>query len=1856
MHDEVRQCDRREPVGNGMALLCEQPGGRGPTRQVLLRCQPQCGNKPTGDRRIYSRILAFLFAWLFPAVAMANLCYWQPEARDIKCIDPESGKPVATIRLADEARAVETDSLGRSWILAGDQIVHVSELGNQDASVDLSALGLLPEARLRIDPYDGTAWLADPYRLVHVLLDGSAAGQFLVPEALTDFGVGLDQTVWILGDRTARQYDFRSDPAGKLVSSFDVTKLPAPPARLIPDQLNRAIWLIAKVEVYRFDIADPSKWQRAALPAGTTAVSLNPKLGALWILASEDLVEIDKLGRTHALTKLSALSIGKPHFVVPQPGKDGAWIGGERAIAWIGGDGTLKRTVRFPGEDVHALAGPAFAVSPSISLISPPSESFLSPGSKISLALGAKCGAAKCDMPPHYFAGFRVDAQLGISSLQFSINADRQTAWHRLQTLPERYSELAFSAVAEDAFGHRTAPVQARYLGRAVSPGSTGTSETSAGSAFATAPESARIAPENATTADPGSSQVTPAAASASAKAKDALARLPISFEPNNGQHHPAVKYAARGMGYGLFLSDDQLVLTLKKRKAASKADTNDRRGVAANDPTQADTGEAIRKRYPGSRTVRAIESEDLQEGKSHYLIGPDRSKWRTNVPRYAKVRYRDVFPGIDQVYYGKDGKIEYDWIVHPGADAIAIRESFAGAQKLTIAANGDLLIDLKQGQIVQHKPVAYQKSGEALLPVDAEYVLISATEVGFRLGPYDKSQTLYIDPVITYATYLGGSGTDQLNGIAADAAGNVYLAGWSVSDDYPTTNDLGGLPPITSGYVGRGVVTKLNPTGTAIIYSTYISGLWGGVEFKGIAVDSAGEVYLAGNTTARDLPLTSGAFQTSIPGTAFNASSAYLCKVSAAGNALSFATYFGTFATGEYDPIASIAIDSSGNSYVVGNTASPDFPTTPGAFQTTKPGSGTSAFVAKLNSTGSALLYSTYLGGTGTANDIGKSIAVDATGSAFIGGIARSADFPTTVDALRRVRGGAEDGFLVQLNPSGSALLWSTLLGGELPTGSTRYSGSDGVLGLALDGNGFLYATGYTNSTDFPVQFAHQSTMKGRIQSSAADGTWRTTNAFLTKIDLSNRQIYYSTFLGGEKCAYCWVTTSYFAQDGALGVAASPGGTATIVGYTVTDDFPILNAALPNLTKPDGTTSAGFVAQFSPAGRLNYSFPVTSRGIIRSGTARLVAMDGAENVYVGGDVTNDALVSSSGVIQPEQSTQLDNADSDGFVIKLAPSGPLQIRMASNLNPSIAGSLVTLTVSIEGGAAGLSGSMSWCDGDVCTALPPGGSGQLFNIAPVPLSVGTHSLTVRYAGDGVNPPTVSPVFVQVVNDPEPNAGAQASTTSLQSSSSTVSVGQTVTMTVTVSTAASFFCGQGLTAGQVELFDSGIPVGTLKTSPSTSTTIRPSFTLKWPSPGTHYLTARYSGSPCATSSASNPVAVTVDDFAPQIVISTPANGARFQSGSTITLGAIAASPGGRTISSVKFLASSAGANGVFVGTTATAAPYTTTWSKSLSGATGGVPTGTYQISADVTDSSGVTVRSAPITIEVAPATAIGESITYLHNDVTGNTVMATNEAGSVLWKESYRPYGERLRNESASAANRQFFHGKAYDSESGLQYFGARYYDPVVGRFMGVDPVGFDARNLHSFNRYAYGNNNPYKYTDRDGRFAILIPIVGLVVGGGLAVVANHPARPYGSSGSIENSVPGFGAGSSTRRWGRLFSEEANQAQGQGRSAENHVPLPDVIVGDQSDPRAGPSKGGGKHTSGPLAPENGGTGDFESDLQRLTGGVRPWQPGDKAPPGSLVGENGIFGRPVNSSGGKSIDIPANGKKPHETLHYP
>src|SRR5258706_537610 len=505
-----------------------------------------------------------------------------------------------------------------------------------------------------------------------------------------------------------------------------------------------------------------------------------------------------------------------------------------------------------------------------------------------------------------------------------------------------------------------------------------------------------------------------PAAAAANARVIESYGKLPLQFEANRGQTHEDVHFLARGAGYSLYLTAGEAVLVLANPDAKAQ-----KRSFA------------LRMSLVGAAREPVVTGLDELPGKANYFIGKDRSKWRTNVPTYAKVQYRNVYPGVDLVYYGNQRQLEYDFVVAPGADPKKIALRFRGADKLEIDVEGNLVLRTAGGDIQQHKPVIYQEIDGFRREVAGGYVRKGADRVGFQLAAHDTTRPLISDPVVlSYSTYLGGGAGDFSNGIAVDAAGNAYVTGFTASSDFPTT--AGTFQPNFGG-AGGAFVTKLNPAGTALVYSTYLFGNGGGG--NGIAVDADGNAYVAGG--------------------------GFVAKLDPAGAVLIYSILFDGRGNG-------IALDADRSAYVTGQTDSPNFPTTIGAFQTTF--AGGDAFVMKVDPTGSALVYSTYLGGSGA--DWGNGIAVDSGGNAYVTGITFSTDFPTTAGAFQSAVSGG--GFFTNLNPTGSALVYSTYLGGtDLDLG----------LGIALDAKGNAYVTGATNSTDFPTTAgAYQPALSGVV------------------------------------------------------------------------------------------------------------------------------------------------------------------------------------------------------------------------------------------------------------------------------------------------------------------------------------------------------------------------------------------------------------------------------------------------------------------------------------------------------------------------------------------------------------------------------------------------------------------------------------------------------------------------------------------------------------------------------------------------------------------------------------------------------
>src|SRR6266576_230582 len=453
-----------------------------------------------------------------------------------------------------------------------------------------------------------------------------------------------------------------------------------------------------------------------------------------------------------------------------------------------------------------------------------------------------------------------------------------------------------------------------------------------------------------------------------------------------------------------------------------------------------------------GAKLTPQVEGVDEFPGKANYIIGNDPKKWGTNVPTYAKVRYREVYPGVDLVYYGKQRQLEHDFIVAPGADPSSITLGFAGAEKMSLdPRRGALVLSVKGGEVRFEKPRIYQELGGTWREISGGYVLKNANGVGFAVAAYDANKPLVIDPTLFYSTYRGGSGEDLGLGIAADGVGNAYVTGYTLSTDFPGASSSTIQSSNGGGF--DAFVAKINAAGTALVYSTYLGGSSDDLGF-GIAADGAGNAYVTGYTLSTDFPGASSSMIQSSNGGGFDA---FVAKFNAGGTALVYSTYLG--GSGD-DPGQGIAVDATGNAYVTGNTVSTDFPTTLLAFQSANAGS-TDAFVTKLNPAGSApLVYSTYLGGS--SDDFGQGIAVDAAGNAYVTGYTGSTNFPTTAGAFQIDNAVGADAFVTKLNPAGSApLVYSTYLGG---------SSDDFGQGIAVDVAGNAYVTGYTGSTNFPT------------------------------------------------------------------------------------------------------------------------------------------------------------------------------------------------------------------------------------------------------------------------------------------------------------------------------------------------------------------------------------------------------------------------------------------------------------------------------------------------------------------------------------------------------------------------------------------------------------------------------------------------------------------------------------------------------------------------------------------------------------------------------------------------------------------
>jgi photosystem II stability/assembly factor-like uncharacterized protein len=727
--------------------------------------------------------------------------------------------------------------------------------------------------------------------------------------------------------------------------------------------------------------------------------------------------------------------------------------------------------------------------------------------------------------------------------------------------------------------------------------------------------------------------------------AVDAYGALPLSLEVNRGQAPATTKFLSRGAGYQLSLTANEAILKLRERPqsattAAAEPSTPPERRKEAREllsrgtrPVHAARCAPARMIELGMKLVDAnpapqIEAERELPGKSNYFVGNDAAQWRTNVSTYGRARYREIYPGIDLLFYGNQRQLEYDFIVGPGSDTDQIRLAFRGANKLEIEASGDLVLQLPGGgELRQPAPILYQEVDGVRRTVTGGYVLHGENQIGFRVGNYDRKLPLVIDPVLVYSTYLSFFATSDNGGIVIDAANNVYMTGASNDDVY---------------------VSKLNAAGTAFIYTTLVGGSgdggWGDVGL-GIAVDASGNAYVSGDAYSNDFPVVN-AFQAVKSSEPINVPDAFVFKLDPTGSTLIFSTYLG----GEDgDENTGIALDASGNAYVTGYTESPihyinadpgaPFPTV-NAYQPVLAGA-IDAFLTKFTPTG-AVVFSTYLGGDSL--DGAFDVAVDDQGSAYLAGYTDSSDYPVQ-NALQSTHRGEGDLFITKFNPAGTALSYSTYLGG---------SSEDAAMGLTLDVSKNIYLTGYTYSADYPTQNPLYPAKSG-----GAD-------AFVTKLNAAGSSLVYSTYVGGSG--------SEQGSDIALGAAAEP----YITGYSGSSNFPVVNPI-------QGTNAGGADAVFfklnAAGSALVYStYLGGGSGTFGGGDyGQGVVVDSAGNGIFLGSTESDNFPTINPIGSPNAQPY-----SSAFLVKITESGNqtfyrISGRFESNVGNPISGVTVTLS-------------------------------------------------------------------------------------------------------------------------------------------------------------------------------------------------------------------------------------------------------------------------------------------------------------------------------------------------------------------------------------------------------------------------------------------------------------------------------------------------------------------------------------------------------------------------------------------------
>jgi hypothetical protein len=845
--------------------------------------------------------------------------------------------------------------------------------------------------------------------------------------------------------------------------------------------------------------------------------------------------------------------------------------------------------------------------------------------------------------------------------------------------------------------------------------------------------------------------------------------------------------------------------------------------------------------RFARASNATHIDGLDQLPGRSHYLIGSDKSRWRTNIPQFSRVRYREIYDGVDLDFYGKQGRLEYDFDIAPGADYRQIELSFSGAKKLSIAKNGDLVVAVEGRELRFEAPVAYQPSSFVKNPVKANFVQRSDGGIGFEVADYDRTRALVIDPVLTFSTYFGGAGNESCTAIVKPAAGfvphcpslvvdsaqRVYLAG--------ATDNATGFPPATAGAPGSFgpggssdvFVARISASGTQLDFITFMGGT--GLNFPtGLGVDSGFNLHIAGTTTAPNFPTTPSAFQTTATGT-----HAFVTKLDSTGSVQLYSTYLAGTGT---DMTSGLAVDNQGLDYVFGTTTSADFPVTPGALQDTAKATN-QFFFSKINPTLSgqgSLQYSTFFGGStpGAGTVSGGAIAVDSSTppNVYVAGATTFTDMPS-LNAFQATEQGGVDVWAAKLNAPAANTQQYT------PSFETYFGGSgdDFAYGVATDGTN-TYVTGSTTSSNITIPSgvsAFQPSLKGGMDAFVAKfGVPPVTGTTQGAVPLA-----YFTYLGGS------------ASDAGLAIVPDPGtsnGDVRVTGFTDSSDFPATSNPVQG---GFGGMRDAFVARIFTTGTTSSTMTTTNTSSatflggsgVDIGTG--IAEDSALDVYVAGEtMSGNFPISAPAAATPLQSTL--NGGSDAFVSKLGP----------NVNGLLS---FTCNAAVPGSGPG------------CPSPAPANPG----VNPTPVGVG-NTITFTYSIYNQGDPVTGAIFTDTVQGASTIASATASvgTCAVGTGSTTAvcNLGTVNPSTTTTTTSGTTTSATTATAATITVTVNA-PVPTPTSPPQQPAPVGNSGTLSVP--GTNFTPVQ-----------SPPGSATVNDFG----VTAAPSGAN---GGTVTAGATA-----------------------------------------------------------------------------------------------------------------------------------------------------------------------------------------------------------------------------------------------------------------------------------------------------------------------------------------------------------------------------